>query len=959
MITNNFIKRHNGPTEEQIKQMLNVVGASSLDDLMNQTIPDNIRLPKPLNLPKGLNEFEYMNHISELAEKNQTFKSFIGQGYYDTITPGVIMRNIFENPGWYTSYTPYQAEISQGRLEALLIFQTVVSDLTGLPIANASLLDEGTSAAEAMIMLYNTAPKNKNGEKPNTLLVSKNTFIQTIDVLNTRAHRLGINVKLVDDNNFNFTDDVFAILVQYPDKNGNINNYKALCEEAQKNNVKVIVAADILSLALLTPPGEWGADVVVGSTQRLGIPMGFGGPHAGYFATKDDYKRNIPGRIIGVTIDKKGNKALRMALQTREQHIKRERATSNICTAQALLATMAGMYAVYHGADGIKEIARHINILTGVLAQEIAKYGYKQINTDFFDTLLIQIPDNVKIDDIRKMALDKKMNLHYVDEKHINISLGETACLDDINTLLEIFAKAANKEFTKFVCNPEVCKLIKTFDEGFNRKSPYLTDSVFNDYHSETGMMRYLKKLENRDLALNRSMIPLGSCTMKLNAAVEMMPLSFSKFTNVHPFAPTDQVQGYLELISNLERDLCEITGFDSMSFQPNSGASGEYTGLLVIRAYLDSINQGHRNICLIPSSAHGTNPASAVMAGMTTVTVKSDENGNIDIEDLKLKAEKHKDNLGAIMVTYPSTHGVYEEGIRKIVDIVHENGGQVYMDGANMNAQVGFTNPGYIGADVCHLNLHKTFAIPHGGGGPGVGPIGVAKHLTPFLPGHSITKIGTDKSISAVSSAAFGSAYVLPITYGYIKLLGQEGLEKATQLATLNANYLKKRLEGHYKILYTGKNDRVAHEFIIDCNQFLKTANITASDIAKRLMDYGFHAPTVAFPVIGTLMIEPTESEPLSELDKFAEALIDIRKDIADIESGKCDKNDNIIKDAPFTIEMATADDWDKPYSRQKALFPLNCGKVDKYFPAVTRVDDAYGDRNLMPVYSDFVSKD
>lgn len=944
MITNNFINRHNGPTASDIEYMLKEVGVSSLDELVDQTLPKSIRLPKALNLPDGLNEYEYISHIKSLAEKNKIYKTFIGQGYYNTITPGVISRNIFENPGWYTSYTPYQAEISQGRLEALLIFQTVISSLTGLQIANASLLDEGTAAAEAMIMLNNAKSKAKNNA--NVFLVHKNTFIQTIDVIKTRASHLDIEVKISDNIEADLNDNVFGVLLQYPDSNGNINYYENIVNTAHDKDIKVVVAADLLSLALLKAPGEWGADVVVGSSQRFGVPMGFGGPHAGYFATKEEYKRLIPGRIIGITVDAKGNRAYRMALQTREQHIKRERATSNICTAQALLATMAGMYAVYHGPEGIKEIARHINILTGVLAQEVEKLGYKQMNSNFFDTIHLQTP--IDTDKIKEIALSEKVNLNYVDKNNLTISIDETTSLKDINLILSILAKANNKTYNEFVCEKETCSKITTFDSKYNRTSDILTEAVFSSYRSETDMMRYLKSLENRDLALNRCMIPLGSCTMKLNAAAEMMPLSWLELTSIHPFVPKDQAQGYLELIDQLSKDLCEVTGFDSISFQPNSGASGEYTGLLVIKAYLKSIGQEHRNICLIPSSAHGTNPASAVMAGMKVVVVKSDANGNIDLVDLKEKAEKYKETLGAIMVTYPSTHGVFEEGILELIKIIHENGGQVYMDGANMNAQVGLTNPGFIGADVCHLNLHKTFAIPHGGGGPGVGPIGVAKHLTPFLPGHSIVKTGGEKAIKAVSSAPFGSAFVLPISYGYIKLLGGSGLTEATKVAILSANYLKAKLEKHYKILYTGLNDRVAHELILDCNQFLKTVGITATDIAKRLMDYGFHAPTVAFPVVGTLMVEPTESEPLSELDRFIDAMIDIRKDISDIENGKCDKDENVIKKSPFTLEMATVDEWKEAFSRQKAIFPVETTKADKYFPAVTRVDDAFGDRNL-----------
>jgi len=949
MITNNFIDRHNGPGKSETEIMLKAIGVATLDQLIDETIPASIRLPKPLNLPAGLNEFEYLNHIKALASKNKVFKSYIGMGYYNTITPGVILRNIFENPGWYTSYTPYQAEISQGRLEALLTYQTMVTDLTGMPLANASLLDEATAAAEAMIMLHNARPREAVKAGANTFIVATNTYPQTIAVLQTRAKHLGIEIEIKSCNDFEPAANIFGVLLQYPNQYGEIHEYRKLVNLAHENGITVAVAADLLSLALLTPPGDWGADVVVGSTQRFGIPMGFGGPHAAYFATKEEYKRFIPGRIIGVSVDAQGNRALRMALQTREQHIKRERATSNICTAQALLAIMAGMYAAYHGPKGIREIARHINILTGVLSTEVQKYGYKQLNANFFDTLLISIPEGVNIDVVRKLAVESHVNFNYIENDKIGISLDETTSLEDVNLVLHIFASAAKKQFIEFVCNPDECGLIRTFAPSMDRKSEYLVEPVFNSYHSETEMMRFLKKLENRDLPLNRSMIPLGSCTMKLNAVAELIPLSWPEFGAIHPFAPADQTEGYNILIRELEKALCEITGFKAISMQPNSGASGEYAGLLVIKAYHESRNEGHRKVCLIPASAHGTNPASAAMAGMEVVVVKTDPNGNIDMVDLREKAVKHKDNLAALMVTYPSTHGVFEESILETIAIIHENGGQVYMDGANMNAQVGLTNPGTIGADVCHLNLHKTFAIPHGGGGPGVGPIGVAEHLVPFLPGHPVVKTGGAQAIQAVAAAPYGSALVLPISYAYIKLLGGNGLTEATKYAILNANYIKSRLEADYKILYTGSKGRVAHELILDCNQFLKTADVAVIDIAKRLMDYGFHAPTVAFPVGGTLMVEPTESEPLSELERFIVAMIDIRRSIADIEEGRVDKHDNIIKHAPHTLEMVTADEWTLPYSRQKAAFPLPCAKPDKYWPAVTRIDDAWGDRNLV----------
>ena len=949
MITNNFISRHNGPRAEDIEKIISKIGVKSVDDLIDQTIPKAIRLKGTLNLPEGLNEYEYLNHLKILGSKNKIYKTYIGLGYYNTITPGVIQRNILENPGWYTAYTPYQAEISQGRLEALLNFQTVVSDLTGLELANASLLDEATAAAEAMIMLFNSRSREAQKNNVNKFFVSERTFPQTIDVLKNRAEPLGIDLVIGSCKEASFDQSFFGALIQFPDERGSVHNYKPFVEKVKAADMKLIVAADLLSLTMLTPPGEWGADVVVGSSQRFGVPMGYGGPHAGFFATTEEFKRQIPGRIIGVSVDRNGAPALRMALQTREQHIKRERATSNICTAQALLAVMAGMYAVYHGPKGLKKIARHINILTGVLSQEIHKYGYKQVNTHFFDTLQIELPENVFAGTIKQMGEAKDMNFRVIDEKNIGISLDETTTLADINVMLEIFAIANHKEFKTFVCDPVECSKITTLPEELDRKTPFLEQSVFNSYHSETEMMRYLKKLENRDLALNRTMIPLGSCTMKLNAAAELFHLSWPEFANIHPFVPADQAEGYLELIRELEKDLCEITGFAALTFMPNSGASGEYTGLAVIQAYHQSRGEGHRNVTLIPSSAHGTNPASAVMAGTKVMVVKCDDRGNIDIDDLKKKAEQHKDNLAAIMVTYPSTHGVFEEHILEVTKIVHANGGQVYMDGANMNAQVGLTNPAICGADVCHLNLHKTFAIPHGGGGPGVGPIGVAEHLVKFLPSHVMTKTGGEEGIHAVAAAPFGSAFILPITYGYIKMLGAEGVTEATKIAILNANYIKSSLEEHYKVLYTGENGWSAHELILDCNPFKRTAGMDAIDIAKRLMDYGFHAPTVAFPVVGTLMVEPTESEPLSEMDRFIEAMISIRKEIQEIEEGNADKDNNVVKNAPHTARIVSASEWDMPYSREKAAFPMPWSEEIKYFTPVTRIDDAYGDRNLV----------
>lgn len=951
MITNNFVCRHNGPSGSEIDSMLKKIGVASLDRLIEETVPAAIRMKEPLALPKGINEYQFLSHLKEVASKNKLFKSFIGTGYYGTITPGVILRNILENPGWYTAYTPYQAEISQGRLEALLNFQTVISDLTGMPVANASLLDEGTAAAEAMIMLFNSRDRDAVKRGANQIFVADDIFPQTLDVIHTRSAPLGIEVIQGNPDTFTFTEKIFGAIIQYPNQFGEINDYHAFVEKAHTNKSMVAVAADIMSLVMLTPPGEWGADVAFGSTQRFGIPMGYGGPHAAYFATRDDFKRQMPGRIIGVSVDANGNRALRMALQTREQHIKRERATSNICTSQVLLAVMAGMYAVYHGPCELKKIARHINILTGVLAQEVQKYGYKQLNRNFFDTLLIGIPGHVKMDDIRKSMLEHQINLRYIDEKHLGISVDELTELADINLILCILAKAAGKPCAEFICNPKECEKITTFTPGLGRKSDFLTHPVFNSYHSETEMMRYIKKLEIKDLALNRSMIPLGSCTMKLNAAAELFALSWPEFGNIHPFVPTDQAEGYQYLIKALEKQLAVITGFDAVSFMPNSGAAGEYSGLLVIREYHHSCGDAHRDVCLIPSSAHGTNPASAAMAGMKIVVVKCDDKGNIDVNDLREKAVQHKADLSCLMITYPSTHGVFEEEILEIIHIIHENGGQVYMDGANMNAQVGLTNPGIIGADVCHLNLHKTFAIPHGGGGPGEGPIAVAKHLTPFLPKHVMVKTGGEKGITAVASGPYGSALILTISYAYILMMGGEGLTDATKMAILNANYIKSLLEPYYPILYTGKNGRCAHEMIVDCNGITKLTGIGAIDIAKRLMDYGFHAPTVAFPVHGTLMVEPTESEPLHELDRFIEAMIAIKGEIDEIAEGKADKTNNVIMKAPHTAAMAAGNDWALPYSREKAAFPVPALKEDKYWPTVTRIDDAYGDRNLMCV--------
>ncbi len=950
MITNNFAVRHNGIRNEDLKKILKTIGVSSVDQLMDETVPGSVRLDKELDLPEeGLNEYEYFSHIKELGHKNKVFKSYIGMGYYNTILPGVIQRNILENPGWYTAYTPYQAEISQGRLEALLNFQTVISDLTGLEIANASLLDEATAAGEAMSMLFGKRSRAQVKANVNKFFVSEKCFPQTIAVLKSHAKALGIELIIGDHEKTSLDDSFFGVLLQYPDDNGEVHDFSKFVEKAKAADIKIAVVADLLSLTLLTPPGEWGADIVAGTTQRFGIPMGFGGPHAGYFATKEEYKRNVPGRIIGISIDKEGNNALRMALQTREQHIKRERATSNICTAQALLASMAGMYAAYHGPEGLKKIAQDINMLAGILAKEIEKYGYKQLNKSFFDTVLVELPKGLSNDKIKKIAEENKINFRYKGKGHVNISLDETTSLDDVKKIIEIFAKANGKSFSKLKDKVEDYEKVTTFPGKLQRKSQFLTHPVFNSYHSETEMMRYMNKLENRDLALNRTMISLGSCTMKLTAAVEMFPLSWPEFNSIHPFVPKEQAEGYLELIKNLEKDLCAISGYKAITFMPNSGAAGEYTGLMIIKAYHESRGEGHRNITLIPASSHGTNPASAIVAGTEVVIVKSDEHGNIDIDDLKVQAEKHKENLSSIMITYPSTHGVFEERILEAVKIVHDNGGQVYMDGANMNAKVGFSDSVICGGDVGHLNLHKTFAIPHGGGGPGVGPVGVKEHLVEFLPKHPLFETGGKNGVDAIAAAPFGSPLVLPITYGYIKLMGRQGLIEATKTAVLNANYLRAALEKDYKIYYTGKNGHVAHEMIIDCNVFKRTIGIDSIDIAKRLMDYGFHAPTVSFPIPGTLMVEPTESEPLKELDRFIEAMLAIRQEIRDVEEGKVDRENNVIKNAPHTAAVVCKDKWDKPYSREKAAFPMPYLYETKYFTPVSRIEEAYGDKNLV----------
>lgn len=936
-----FQDRHNGPSASQVEEMLTVLGVSSLDELIEQTVPAQIRKKEPLKLPAALSEVAYLEKVAQIAEKNKVFKSYIGQGYFDVILPGVIQRNVFENPGWYTQYTPYQAEIAQGRLQALLNFQTMVSDLTGLEVANASLLDEATAAAEAMFMLYSTR-KNKDAH---TFLVTPNIYPQTLDVLRTRAVPFGVEIRVADLTVENLADDVFAAFIQYPAADGSVNDYKEFTAYAHDKNITICVATDLMALALLTPPGEWGADVVVGNSQRFGVPMGFGGPHAAFFATKDAYKRNIPGRIIGVTSDSNGEYALRMALQTREQHIRRDKASSNICTAQALLAIMASFYAVYHGSKGIKNIALRINDLTKLADKAIQALGYKQVNATYFDTLRFEV--DKELSPLKSEALNQELNFYYADNT-VGISIDETTTLADIETIVKVFAKIKGKSVNDVDLSGFTKELGNSIPEELERASDYLTHPVFNSYHSESEMLRYIKSLEAKDLSLCHSMIPLGSCTMKLNATTEMVPVTWARFGGLHPFAPADQTTGYMQLINELNDWLCEITGFAKMSFQPNSGAQGEYAGLMVIRAYHHSRGDLNRDICLIPASAHGTNPASASMAGLKVVVVKCDERGNIDVEDLRAKATEHSANLNSLMVTYPSTHGVFEEPIVEICNIIHENGGQVYMDGANMNAQVGLTSPGYIGADVCHLNLHKTFCIPHGGGGPGMGPIGVAAHLVPFLPNHEVVEISGEEGISAVSAAPFGSASILVISHAYIAMMGGEGLTDATKTAILNANYIKARLESHYPVLYAGANGRCAHEMILDCRGF-KNVGIEVADIAKRLMDYGFHAPTVSFPVAGTLMVEPTESESKAELDRFCEALIAIRQEIAAVENGEVDQKDNVLKHAPHTARVVTADEWDRPYSRQKAAYPVEYLRINKFWPSVGRVNDSQGDRTLI----------
>jgi glycine dehydrogenase len=938
---NSFVNRHNGPREAEVQEMLQIVGVKSVDELIRQIVPEGIRLREPLALDAPLSEYEYLQKIKTIAQKNKPFRSLIGMGYYGTATLPVVLRNMFENPSWYTSYTPYQAEISQGRLEALLNFQTMISSLTGFPVANCSLLDEATATAEAMKMMFDLRSREAAKAGKNIVFVDENIFPQTLDVLRTRSAPLGIDIVTGPFAQYAFDEKCFGAIVQYPAANGEIRDYSSFCHTAHEKGVLVTAVCDILALSVLKEPAAWGADVAVGNTQRFGIPMGFGGPAAAYFATKDEYKRNLPGRIIGVSVDRLGNKALRMALQTREQHIKREKASSNICTASALMASMAGMFAVYHGAEGITAIANQAHKYAVIIGGKLKAAGFQLAADRFFDTIEVLGIDAAAI---REKAEAAGINFFYPTRDSVRISFDELSCCEEAQTILRIFG--LNAECT---CSQQADTC------AMPRETAILTEKVFTAFRSETELMRYIKKLERRDISLTDSMISLGSCTMKLNAAVEMLPLSWSEFGNVHPFAPANQTAGYLEMIDELSRDLAVITGFDAVSLQPNSGAAGEYAGLMVIRAYHIAQGNAHRNVVIIPTSAHGTNPASASMAGMKIVLVGCDENGNINVEELREKAQEHKDSLSCIMITYPSTHGVFESRICEIVDIIHENGGQVYMDGANMNAQVGLTNPGIIGADVCHLNLHKTFAMPHGGGGPGVGPIGTAKHLTPFLPSHSVLKINEGKGISAVAASPFGNAMLLPITYAYIKLLGYEGLKRATELAILNANYLSVKLKSDYATLYTGETGRVAHECIIDVRHFGKEYGVDATDIAKRLMDFGFHAPTLSFPVANTLMVEPTESEPLAELNRFVDALVAIKRECEAIKAGQLDKDDNPLKMAPHTALETTADAWNHAYPRPQAAYPLPWVADNKLWPFVARVDNGYGDRNLVCSCADF----
>ena len=936
MRTDAFALRHIGPSENDQVHMLKTIGAETMEQLIFETIPSDIRLKADLDLEPAMTEYEFANHIKKLGDKNKMFQSYIGLGYNQAIIPAVIQRNVFENPGWYTAYTPYQAEIAQGRLEAILNFQTMVIELSGMEIANASLLDESTAAAEAMALLFDVRTRDQKKNNVCKFFVSDEILPQTLSVLQTRSTPIGVELVIGNHEEFDFSNDFYGAILQYPGKFGQVHDYAKFIAKAKTNEIKIAVGADILSLVKLTPPGEMGADVVFGTTQRFGIPLGYGGPHAAYFATKDEYKRSMPGRIIGVTIDTNGNRALRMALQTREQHIKRDKATSNICTAQVLLSVMAGMYAVYHGPKGLQYIADKVHAMAVTLEELLEKLGYYQTNTAYFDTIVIKA-DAKKV---AAIAEQNEVNFYYIDENTVSISLNETTNISDVNKIASIFAEVSGNQFTP-VSSPSPLVRVGVGQ----RTSTFLQHDVFNKYHSETALMRYIKMLERKDLALNHSMISLGSCTMKLNAAAEMLPLSMAQWNNIHPFAPLDQAQGYQEMLTKLEQQLNIITGFAGTTLQPNSGAQGEYAGLMVIRAYHQSRGDYHRNIALIPSSAHGTNPASAAMAGMHVVVTKTLDNGNIDIDDLREKAILHSANLSCLMVTYPSTHGVFESAIKEITQIIHDNGGQVYMDGANMNAQVGLTNPATIGADVCHLNLHKTFAIPHGGGGPGVGPICVAPQLVPFLPTNPVIPTGGSSAITAISAAPWGSALVCLISYGYICMLGAEGLKKSTEYAILNANYIKEKLNGHYDTLYSGEMGRAAHEMILECRPF-KEKGIEVTDIAKRLMDYGFHAPTVSFPVAGTLMIEPTESENLEELDRFCDAMIAIRKEI---EAATIENPNNVLKNAPHTLMMVTTDNWIYPYTREQAAFPLDYVADNKFWPTVRRADEAYGDRNLV----------
>lgn len=947
MISNNFAPRHNGvsnPADEQ--KMLKEIGVGSMEELIDKAVPAAIRLKEPMPIADGINEYEFLNRCRSLAQKNKLYKTYIGMGYYGTITPSVIQRNVFENAGWYTAYTPYQTEISQGRLEALMTYQTMVADMTHMPMANASLLDEATAGGECMLMFFASRSRQAQKDGVNKIFVDNGILPQTLDVMRTNAAPRNIEIVTGEVKDFDFdAGKYFAVVVQNPNQFGEVSDYTEFIAKCHENGIFVGMATDLMALAMVKTPGEMGADCAFGSSQRFGLPMGFGGPHAGFFAITEAFKRSFPGRIIGWSVDVKGNPALRMALGMREQHIKRDKATSNICTASALQAIMSGFYALWHGPEGIRNIAGNIHSIATVLAKELEKYGYKQHNRAFFDTLALQCP--VKTDVVKKVALEHHINFRYICEECIGISIDETTSRDDVNEIITVLATAAGKKPELLQCSGSCCTSIVSLPDNLMRTTPYLTHSIFSKYHSETEMMRYMKKLEVKDLSLNRAMIPLGSCTMKLNAAAEMLPLSWSKFGGMHPFAPADQTEGWTELINEMEDLLAIVTGFAGVSLQPNSGAAGEYSGLTVIRNYHIDQGQANRNVCLIPASAHGTNPASAAKAGMTVVVVKCNDRGDVDIDDLKAKVEQYKDNLACIMITYPSTHGAFEEGILEIVDIIHGAGGLVYMDGANMNAQIGLTSPGRMGADVCHLNLHKSFAGPHGGGGAGVGPIAVSAKLLDFLPKHSQVEVGGKKG-NAMAGAPYGNALLFPISYGYLLMLGGNGLTEATKHAILNANYLRARLQKYYKILYTNKNGMCGHEMIVDFSEF--SLKVSVGDIARRLDDYGFHAPTVAFPVHNTLMVEPTESEPLSELDRFCDALIAIRHEIDDVMNGKYDEKNNPIANAPHTMQVVCADEWNYPYSRQTAAFPLPHG--DKYWPTISKIDDAYGDRNLQPVW-------